>query len=143
MIEQAIKLPIAIAVKHCQYFKFVAPAIMLPDHTPVSGNGIATNKLNNKSFLTVVCFKESFVKFLLYLDWIKPVINLFLIFLVKIITGKHGIRLPTKAHRKAAQAGKTLFSSIETDNAKGMAILPSNPGINAIKITARKTYSPK
>ena len=143
MIAQAIKLPIAIAIKLCQIFNEVQPAIKLPDQTPVSGSGMATNPPSNNNFLKVEFVRESLESFLLYRSCTKPVKNRFLIFRVKSMTGRAGTKLPMNAQRNAAQAGKTFSAKICADSANGIAILPSNPGMIAIKMTAKKAYSPK
>lgn len=63
IIEQAIALPMLIAKKHCQIFKEVNPAMILPDHTPVIGKGIATNVDNKTIFFNVDVLLEICVIF--------------------------------------------------------------------------------
>lgn len=53
IIEHEIKLPMDITMKLSQGESLVNPAIILPDQTPVIGNGMATNPPSNISFLIV------------------------------------------------------------------------------------------
>ena len=58
-IVQAIKLPIATLNIPCHHFNFEKADIPLPIHTPVKGNGIATNKVIASAFEKVFWLSSS------------------------------------------------------------------------------------
>lgn len=143
IIEQAIALPVQIPMKLCQTFKDVKPAIMLPDHTPVIGKGTATKVVNKKIFLNVDVPADILLIFFLNRFFEMSVKYLFLNFFVRSMTGTHGIIEPKKAETNAHKGVKVFSASNCVDNAKGIAILPSNPGIKAIINVAKKLLSAK
>ncbi len=103
-IRQDINAPTQIAMKHLPSFKSENPARKLPDQTPVSGRGSATNVVKIRYFLNVDFSFSSSVVFMLYFDLtalaIKPVV-LDLILRVISIAIKLGISEPINANKKA------------------------------------------
>lgn len=91
----ATSCPKAIASAHCHILRFVSPPIKLPDQTPVSGSGIATNPPSKNSFLSVLLVDEILPSLLEKWSCKKPVKKRFLILRVKKTTGKIGRMLPT------------------------------------------------
>lgn len=136
IIEHEIKLPMDIGMKLSQGESLVNPAIILPDQTPVIGNGMATNPPSNISFLIVDDWEDNLFNLELYFSWTNPVKKRFFILRVKKIIGNDGIILPTKPHINAQYHGRTFSPSKEELSANGIAIRPSSAGIIAIIITA-------
>ena len=134
-------------IKEFKIDKFVKPPIKLPDHTPVNGKGIATNKQRFKEafFIFDECLLFETCDILLfgiflYFSKINPV-DFFLTNLQRKSIGRHGAIHPRYELKKAMEweiSGWFKLSVI----ANGMAILPSIPGIIAIKkIASHKQFS--
>lgn len=146
IIEQETNEPKEIAKNDFFKSRFEMPAIILPDHTPVSGNGIATKTARAKYFLKLPFLFSIFALLAEYLYknlFVKKPAVCFLIFLVTNIIIKQG-KIDAKNDKNKAEIGlNALPPQMSVFSAKGIEIFVSNVGIKATSITASQTQFSK
>ena len=147
IIEHDTIDPRAIEVQLSNILRLLSPAIKLPDHTPVRGRGIATKPNSKKHFLNELFAVFTFRSFVRYLPSIKRVVlsckNPVVLRPVNLAvkkTRKKGRIDPKKENKNELYGVKIgLFK----ERAKGIATLPSSPGIIATITTASHRNSDK